>query len=184
MLRRAPTAARPLGRARHAREQARPGAAGWTGMFALALAAVAADQLTKATVVRALHVGEAVDVLPGLSFWHVRNTGIAFGVFTGRLSFVVLLTAGAVVWMLAFFARSGARHPLVPVAIGLLLGGSVSNLWDRAFNGFVTDFIYIRLLPNFNLADSFIVTGVALLIFTLVRGDPSERGEGLPWDVS
>ena len=75
MLRRAPTAARPLGRARHAREQARPSIAGWTGMLALAVAAIAADQLTKATVVHALRVGEAVDVLPGLSFWHVRNTG-------------------------------------------------------------------------------------------------------------
>jgi lipoprotein signal peptidase len=48
----------------------------------------------------------------------------------------------------------------------------------------VTDFIYIRLLPNFNLADSFIVTGVALLIYTLVRGDPGERSEGTPWDAS
>ena len=184
MLRRAPTAARPLGRARHAREQARPSAAGWTGMLALAVAAVAADQLTKATVVNRLRVGEAVDVLPGLSFWHVRNTGIAFGVFEGRLSFVVPITGVAVIWMLAFFARSGARHPLVPVAIGLLLGGAVSNLWDRAYNGFVTDFIYIRLLPNFNLADTFVVTGVALLIVTLIRGDPAERSEGLPWDAS
>ena len=146
MLRRAPTAARPLGRARHAREQARPGIAGWTGMLALAFAAIAADQLTKVTVQNSLNVGEAVDVFPGLSFWHVRNTGIAFGVFTGRLSFVVLLTIGAVIWMLVFFARSGARHPLVPVAIGLLLGGSVSNLWGRAYNGFVTDFIYVRVL--------------------------------------
>jgi signal peptidase II len=184
MLRRAPTAARPLGRARHAREQARPSLSGWTGMLALALAALAADQLTKAAVVHSLNMNEAVDILPGLSFWHVQNTGIAFGVFTGRLSFVVLLTVGAVLWMLAFFARSGARHPLIPVAIGLLLGGSVSNLWDRAYNNFVTDFIYIRLLPNFNLADSFIVTGVALLIFTLVRGEPGERSEGAPWDAS
>lgn len=149
-------------------------------MLALAVAALAADQLTKATVVSRLRVGEAVDVLPGLQFWHVRNTGIAFGVFTGRLSFVVLLTVGAVFWMLAFFARSGARHPLVPVAIGLLLGGSVSNLWDRAYNSFVTDFIYVRVLPNFNLADSFIVTGVGLLIFALVRGEPGERPEVFP----
>jgi signal peptidase II len=177
MLRRAPTAARPLGRARRARAQERPSAAGWTGMLALAFAAIAADQLTKATVVRRLRVGEAVDILPGLSFWHVRNSGIAFGVFTGRLNFVVVLTVGAVIWMLLFFARSGARHPLIPVAIGLLLGGSVSNLWDRAYNNFVTDFIYLRLLPNFNLADSFIVTGVALLIFALVRGDPRDRGD-------
>ncbi len=102
----------------------------------------------------------------------------------GRLSLVVPLTSVAVLWMLAFFARSGARHPLVPVAIGLLLGGALSNLWDRAYNGFVTDFIYIRLLPNFNLADIFVVTGVGLLIFTLVRGEPGERNEGTPWDAS
>lgn len=144
-------------------------------MLALAFAALAVDQLTKAAAARALHLGEAVDVLPGLSFWHLRNTGIAFGVLTGRLSFVVPLTVGAVIWMLAFFARSGARHPFAPVAIGLLLGGSVSNLWGRAVHGYVTDFIYVRFLPNCNLADTFIVTGVALLIFTLVRGEPSDR---------
>ena len=184
MLRRAPTAARPLGRARHARERARPGSAGWTGMLALAAAAIAADQLTKATVVRALRVGEAVDVLPGLDFWHVRNTGIAFGVLEGRISFVVPVTCAAIIWMLAFFARSGARHSLVPVAIGLLLGGSASNLCDRAARGYVTDFIYVRLLPNFNLADTFVVSGVALLIFTLVRGDPGARNEANPWDAS
>jgi signal peptidase II len=153
-------------------------------MLALAIAAVAADQLTKATVVRALELGEAVEVLPFLDFWHVRNTGIAFGVFEGRLSFVVIVTGAAVLWMLAYYARAGARHPLLPVAIGLLLGGSVSNLWDRAVHGYVTDFAYIRLLPNFNLADTFIVSGVALLIFTLLRGEPREHREGMPWDAS
>ena len=140
-------------------------------MLALAVAAVVADQLTKAAVVHSLRVNEAVEVLPGLSFWHVQNTGIAFGVFTGRLSFVVLLTGGAVVWMLAFFARSGARHPLVPVAIGLLLGGTLSNLYDRAANGFVTDFIYLGYGPNFNLADTFVVTGVGVMIGALALGE-------------
>ena len=115
----------------------------------------------------------------------MRNTGIAFGVFTGRLSFVVLLTIGAVIWMLVFFARSGARHPLVPVAIGLLLGGSVSNLWDRAYNDFVTDFIYVRVLPNFNLADSFIVTGVgAADLRARARRSRASASEGFPWDAS
>ena len=79
-------------------------------MLALAVAAVAADQLTKATVVHALRVGEAVDVLPGLSFWHVRNTGIAFGVFTGRLSFVVPLT-GVAVHLDARVLRALGRAP-------------------------------------------------------------------------
>jgi signal peptidase II len=102
----------------------------------------------------------------------VRNEGIAFGVFTHALPVVTLLTAAAVVWMLVFFARSGARHPIVPVAVGLLLGGSVSNLWDRLVHGYVTDFIYLHWWPTFNFADSFIVVGVCLLLWVLFRGDP------------
>ena len=66
--------------------------------------------------------------------------------------------------MLVFFARSGARHPVLPVALGLLIGGSVSNLVDRVRLGHVTDFLDLRYWPAFNLADTFIVVGVAILV--------------------
>ena len=56
--------------------------------------------------------------------------------------------------MLVHFARSGARHVLFPVALGLLIGGSVSNLFDRVRQGYVTDFIHVTHWPTFNLADS------------------------------
>ena len=59
--------------------------------------------------------------------------------------------------MLVFFARSGQRHPMLPVALGLVLGGSVSNLVDRVRLGHVTDFLDVRYWPAFNLADTFIV---------------------------
>ena len=58
---------------------------------------------------------------------------------------------------------------LFPVALGLLVGGSVSNLADRVRDGHVTDFIHISHWPTFNLADSFIVIGVALLALGLIR---------------
>jgi signal peptidase II len=67
------------------------------------------------------------------------------------------------------FARSGSRHVLFPVALGLLVGGSVSNLADRVRNGHVTDFIHVSHWPTFNLADSFIVIGVGLLALGLIR---------------
>ena len=73
--------------------------------------------------------------------------------------------------MIVFFARSGARHPLLPVAVGLLIGGSVSNLADRVRLGHVTDFLDLRYWPAFNLADSFIVIGVAILLGALVAAD-------------
>jgi signal peptidase II len=73
--------------------------------------------------------------------------------------------------MLVFFARAGSRHPVLPAALGLLIGGSVSNLIDRVRLGHVTDFLDLRWWPAFNLADSFIVVGVAILLLALVAAD-------------
>ena len=77
--------------------------------------------------------------------------------------------------MLIFFARSGARHPVLPVALGLLIGGSTSNLIDRIRLGHVTDFLDFRYWPAFNLADSFIVVGVGILFVALVLSEAPRR---------
>ena len=101
------------------------------------------------------------------SIHHVRNSGIAFGFFASATSIVIVVTAIAVAWMLVFFARSGGRHPVLPVALGLVLGGSIGNLLDRVRLGHVTDFLDFRFWPAFNLADVFIVVGVATLFGAL-----------------
>ena len=89
---------------------------------------------------------------------------------------MIVLTAIAVGWMLVLLRTApGARHPVLPVALGLLIGGSVSNLVDRVRLGHVTDFLDFRYWPAFNLADSFIVVGVAILLGALVAADRSPR---------
>ncbi len=143
----------------------------WAGLAAVAAAAFAADQATKHIVASRLGLGEGVDVVGPFSIHHVQNTGIAFGLFANSTAIVIALTAAAVAWMLWFFARSGSRHPVLPAALGLLIGGSVSNLADRIRLGHVTDFLDVRYWPAFNLADSFIVVGVAILLLTLVAAD-------------
>jgi signal peptidase II len=147
----------------------------WVGLLAVAGAAIAADQATKAIVSSSLALGESVDVIGPLSIHHVQNSGIAFGLFPTATSGVIVLTAIAVTWMLVFFARSGGRHPILPVALGLLLGGSLSNLIDRVRLGHVTDFLDFRYWPAFNLADAFIVAGVAVLIGALLLADREPR---------
>jgi signal peptidase II len=143
----------------------------WVSLGAVALAAVIADQLTKAIVTSRLDLGDEVHVVGPFSLHHVTNSGIAFGLFASATSIVILLTSVAVAWMLYFFARSGARHPVLPVALGLVIGGSVSNLVDRVRLGHVTDFLDVRYWPAFNLADTFIVVGVAALLLALVLSD-------------
>jgi signal peptidase II len=143
----------------------------WLGLGVVALAAVAADQLTKQVVARTLALGEEVEIAGPFSIHHVHNSGIAFGFFSSATSVVIALTALAVLWMLVFFARSGSRHPVLPVALGFVLGGSVANLVDRVRLGHVTDFLDLRFWPAFNLADVFIVVGVATLFGALAGAD-------------
>jgi signal peptidase II len=147
------------------------GPAQWLSLLVVAAAAVGADQLTKRLVASALTLGDAVKLVGPLSIHHVHNSGIAFGLFSSATSIVIALTAVAVGCLVLFFARSGRRHPLLPVALGLVLGGSVSNLLDRARLGYVTDFLDFAYWPSFNLADAFIVVGVALLFVSFVAAD-------------
>jgi signal peptidase II len=73
----------------------------------------------------------------------------------------------------------------MPVGLGLVIGGSVSNLADRVRLGHVTDFLDLEFWPAFNLADTFIVVGVAILFGALVLGDRSHRMHGArPGDAS
>lgn len=150
----------------------------WLALGSVAAAAVAADQLTKQMVAGALSLGEGWELLGPLSIRHVRNSGIAFGLFSSSTSVVILLTAAAVVGMLVFFAHSGRRHPLLPVALGLVLGGSVANLVDRVRLGYVTDYLDLVYWPAFNLADTFIVVGVGLLFLSFVAADRSSPRVG------
>jgi signal peptidase II len=147
----------------------------WVSLAAVAIAAIVADQLTKHVVASEVALDDEVKVLGPFTIHHVQNSGIAFGLFASATAAVIVLTLVAVAWMVGYFARSGARHPLLPVAVGLLIGGSVSNLTDRIRLGHVTDFLDFKYWPAFNLADSFIVVGVAVLLGALVAADRPPR---------
>jgi signal peptidase II len=154
------------------------GRAQWAILLLVAGMAVFADQLTKQVVGRTLGLGESVDIIGPFTVHHVQNSGIAFGLFGSRTEIVIAVTTIAVGAMLVFFARSGRRHPVLPVALGLVLGGSVANLVDRVRLGHVTDFLDLAAWPAFNLADTFIVVGVGILFAALVLADRPHRMHG------
>ncbi len=171
----APNAVRPV---LAAERSIGAGTAQWVSLLAVAGAALIADQLTKQVVGRTLEVGESVEITGPFSLHHVQNSGIAFGLFSSRTTIVIAITAIAVGWMLWFFARSGRRHPVLPVALGLVLGGSIANLSDRVRLGHVTDFLDLEAWPAFNLADMFIVVGVAVVFGALVLADRPRQMNG------
>ncbi len=136
----------------------------WASFTTLAVLAMAADQTLKALVPKSIALGEETLVAGPFSLTHIRNTGIAFGLFPNWTSAIAVLTGFVVAVLLVHFARAGAGNPLLPVALGLLAGGSASNLADRIRLGYVTDYLHFEYWPSFNLADTFIVAGVGCLL--------------------
>lgn len=165
-----------------------------TKAFLAALAvSLPLDQLTKLAVVRLLAFGDRVAVIDGFFYLtHVRNPGSAFGLFASspepyRSIFFIGVTSIAILMILSFYRRLAPGDRLSALALGLVLGGAMGNLIDRVRLGEVVDFLRFRLWggyswPDFNLADSFIVVGVALLILELLategerRADPAGTG--------
>jgi len=140
---------------------------------AVGLAVVAVDQLTKALVRGGLELGERRDFVGGVELVNVRNPGVAFGFLSGGGAVLVVGTALALLALVFFFATHTGR-PLVWLPTGLLLGGAVGNLIDRAREGSVTDFVKFPHFPAFNCADMAITLGVLVLIYVL-EGPPRRR---------
>lgn len=137
--------------------------------IAVALAVVGLDQITKTLALHYLEKGPA-HVIGPLSLDLTFNSGAAFSLGTG---FSPILAAVAVV-LIVILWRTGrsAVAVLSCVGIGLVLGGAVGNLVDRllrANGGAVIDFVDFKFWPTFNLADSCIVIGVGLLVWTGLR---------------
>ncbi len=97
---------------------------------ALAIAVVAVDQATKALVRANVDFGSSDGVFPGVEIVHVRNRGVAFGLFSDGGFLLVAIGVASVVALLAFFVTH-SRRPLVWLPTGLLLGGAAGNLIDR-----------------------------------------------------
>ena len=143
---------------------------------ALAVAVVAADQATKTLVRQNVDLGSRDGVFPGVELVHVRNRGVAFGLFTDGGALLVIVGIVAVSALLIFFATH-SRRPLVWLPTGLLLGGAAGNLIDRVDRGYVTDFIDLPAWPAFNLADVCITLGVLSLLYVL-EGPPRHADPG------
>ena len=144
----------------------------------LPIVVVALDQLTKAIVRSTLPLYASKPILPGfLDFTHVRNTGAAFGILNAVdfpfKTVVIAVIATAALIGVGLYAASLAHHQLVArLGLALIIGGAAGNLLDRVIAGSVVDFVdvYWRTYHfwAFNVADSAITIGVAIMILDML----------------
>ncbi len=158
-------------------------------VLGLAAAIVCADQITKWMVVAWIPLYSVIEVIPGFAeLTHVKNTGGAFGFLARaerwwRLPFFLGASLLAIVLLWQVVRRTDAHERAVLFAVGSILGGAVGNLIDRAREGAVTDFVSLHwrdyYWPAFNVADSFISIGVAVLVWQSLRsGRVGSSGKG------
>jgi signal peptidase II len=126
------------------------------------------DQVTKQIAIAAIDRGDSINVFFGLDLTNVRNTGVAFGAFAGGGALVSVLTIAALALLVTYFALR-ADTPWLWLPVGVIAGGALGNLADRARDGAVIDFIDPVFWPAFNLADMGIVLGILGLLYIVDR---------------
>jgi signal peptidase II len=153
-------------------------------LLLLSALVILADRLSKIWIVHHIRPGYWIPVIPGVfRLSHVLNTGAAFsllenlppnGVRIGLIAFSVI----AALIVFALLWRTGRTITLTSVALALILGGALGNLYDRIRFHHVVDFLAVKIYhynwPDFNVADSCIVIGACLMLLEIFRPQPTE----------
>jgi signal peptidase II len=144
----------------------------------IALLVFVGDQVTKSLVEKSIAEYTVVPVLPGFfNLTHTKNTGVAFGIFSGspapwKTALLIVVSAALIAAVVSFIWRSRRMHWEAGVGLALVLGGASSNLVDRIRAGQVVDFLDFYWCgyhwPAFNLADSAIVVGAIFLVIQVI----------------
>jgi len=140
--------------------------------LSLAAVVIALDQLTKHLVRAYIDPGDTFPDGWAVRLVNVSNTGAAFGILQNQGAFLVITSLVGVVAILLYYAYPPFEYWPMTAALALVLGGAIGNLSDRIRLGEVTDFIDFPHYPAFNVADSSIVVGVAVLAGLLALGLP------------
>jgi signal peptidase II len=138
---------------------------------------VLADQLTKFIVDRTMPLHYSIPIIDNFfNLTYIRNTGAAFGIFSGsheafRLPFLIIVSLIAIGFIFTMLKRLRESETGLTIALAFILGGAIGNLIDRVIYGEVIDFLDVYWSsyhwPAFNLADSFITVGVCITVYYL-----------------
>jgi signal peptidase II len=157
--------------------------------FLLALFVMLLDRWTKHLVALRISMYDHIQIIPGFfRITHTENTGAAFSLFADspshwKTAMLISFSVVAMIVVSILLWKQSRALTMTGIALSLILGGAVGNLWDRVASGRVVDFldVYYKSYhwPVFNLADSAIVVGASLLVLEIVFG-PSKAPSNTP----
>src|SRR2546423_5458468 len=146
--------------------------------FLIAVLVIGLDRITKWTIAHRLSLHDSIQIIPGFfRIIRTENRGAAFGLFADspsewKVGLLILFSLVALLIVLAMLWKNSHSLSTTGIGLALILGGAIGNLWDRVVSGHVVDFLLFYIgqyqWPAFNVADSAIVVGAALLVYEIL----------------
>lgn len=132
------------------------------------------DQISKLLIVNLLTKTNSIAIIKNFFYLtYINNDGAAFSILVGKRVLLILIAVLVIVMLIRYIKKNNIQNKLELVSISLIIGGSLGNLIDRVVRGYVIDFLDFKIFnynfPIFNLADTFIVIGVFLLLLKEIR---------------
>ena len=136
------------------------------------------DRITKLLALKYLAPSGMKNVIPGLLSWaYVENRGMAFGMASGMVWLLIVLTAIVIGAIFAYLILHPGDSKLMRLGLWLVIGGGLGNLWDRIAYGFVVDFIRADFIdfPVFNAADVFVCAGAGFVLLAVLTAENKRK---------
>ncbi len=145
--------------------------------FIIIAVVVALDQLTKYLIQTNLVLNSSIPLIDGIfHITYIHNSGAAFSILQNKTGFLIAMQLIVIAVVLVYLVKRQKKdHWCLLLSLSLIAAGGVGNLIDRAMNGYVVDFLDIRVWPIFNMADISVCVGCGLLILYMFFIDP-KRG--------
>lgn len=143
----------------------------------LSVIVIVIDQWTKYYIQTRLAPGDSIPVISDI--FHITlvlNPGAAFGLLEHQRAFFVIIAIVMLLGVAFFYPRIPQDSKILRIGIGLMTGGAIGNVIDRIKTGLVVDFFDFRIWPVFNIADIAIVSGVSIIIFSMLYLSKEEDG--------
>ncbi|GGK35779.1 lipoprotein signal peptidase [Caldalkalibacillus thermarum] len=154
--------------------------------FFIALVVLAVDQVTKWLVVHYMDIGQSIPLIENVFYLTShRNPGAAFGILPNQRLFFIVMTTVVIIGLIYYLIKVKDQKKLLSLSLALILGGALGNFIDRLLTGEVVDFLDVKITigtffydyPIFNVADSALVIGVALMLIDTLRETKQNKNE-------
>jgi len=140
--------------------------------------AFSVDQFIKWSVATYMDLGQKIPLISGvIQVTSIRNRGAAFGILQNQRLFFIVVTAIVLIGIFVYLRKIYRKQKMLAYALALIFGGALGNFVDRALHGEVVDMLEFTFInyPVFNMADVFIVIGVALVMIDTLRASRTEK---------